>query len=133
VISISFPAIAHYDSSQQCTSYQTEIFWPLNYSEFVESCKHVRAISLSMRVRKRPNDVRKTSAYSNNLRWRMVWQREGLGLSLQTVAGNLGVNPSTVSRVVSLFKATEDARPNKKLSKTVQLTFTRYCNAQESN
>ena len=62
----------------------------------------------------------------------MVWQREALGLSLQTVASNLGVDSSTVSRVVSLFKSTgsvqkrlypKDARPNKKLTKTVQLTI----------
>ena len=74
----------------------------------------------------------KTSAYSEDLRWRMVWQREGLRLSLQVVANNLGVDRSTVSRVVSLFKATgsvqkwpypKDARPNRKLSKTVQLTI----------
>ena len=54
----------------------------------------------------------------------------GVEVSLQVVANNLGVDPSTVSRVVSLFKATgsvqkrlcpKDARPNKKLSKTVQL------------
>ena len=47
------------------------------------------------------------------------------------MASNLGVDPSTVSRVVSLFKSTgtvhispypKDARPNKKLTKTVQLT-----------
>ena len=62
----------------------------------------------------------------------MVWQREALGLSLKAVASNLGVDPSTVSRVVSLFKSTgsvqkrpypKDARPNKKLTKTVQLTI----------
>ena len=48
----------------------------------------------------------RTSAYSEDLRWRMVWQKEGLGLSNNDIASNLGVDPSTVSRVVSLFKAT---------------------------
>ena len=55
-----------------------------------------------------------------------------MGLGLRTVASNLGVDPSTVSRIVSLFKSTgsvqkrpypKDARPNKKLTKTVQLTI----------
>ena len=55
-----------------------------------------------------------------------------MGLGLKTVASNLGVDPSTVSRIVSLFKSTgsvqkrpypKDARPNKMLSKTVQLTI----------
>ena len=62
----------------------------------------------------------------------MIWQRETLGLSLKKVASNLGVDPSTVSRVVSLFWATgsvqkrpypKDARPNIKLTKPVQLTI----------
>ena len=75
---------------------------------------------------------RRTSAYSEDLRWRMVWQKEGLGLSNNDIASNLGVDPSTVSRVVSLFKATgsvqkrpypKDARPGKKLTKTVELTI----------
>lgn len=74
----------------------------------------------------------KSNAYSEDLRWRMVWQREGLGLTFKTVGQNLGVDQSTVSRVVSLFKATgsvqkrpypNDARPSKKLSKPVQLTI----------
>ena len=56
--------------------------------------------------------------------------REMLGLSLQVVANNFGIDPSTISRVVSCFKATvsiqkrlypKHARPYKKLTKTVQL------------
>ena len=75
---------------------------------------------------------RRMSTYSEDLRWRMIWQKEGLGLSNQDIARNLGVDPSTISRVVSLFKATgnvqktpypKDARPNKKLTKTVELTI----------
>ncbi len=33
------------------------------------------------------------SAYSDDLRWRMVWQREGVGLTVEQVdlAKNLGV------------------------------------------
>ena len=63
----------------------------------------------------------KTSAYSEDLRWRMVWQREVLGLSLRNVSSNLEVDPSIVSLVVTLYKATgsvherpypKDARPN---------------------
>ena len=74
----------------------------------------------------------KSSACSEDLRWRMVWQREALGLNLKTVASNLGVDPSTVSRVVRLFRDTgsvekrpypKNSRPNKKLSMPVQLTI----------
>lgn len=77
-------------------------------------------------------DSARTSAYGEDLRWRMVWQSVGLGLGLKLIANNLGVDPSTVSRVVSLFKATgsvqkrpypKNARPNIKLSTTVQLTI----------
>ena len=44
------------------------------------------------------------SAYSNDLRWRMVWQREVLGYKYQTVATNLNVDLSTVWRVVRQFQ-----------------------------
>ena len=44
------------------------------------------------------------SAYSNDLRWRMIWQREVLGYKYQTVAANLNVDLSTVWRVVKLFQ-----------------------------
>ncbi len=46
------------------------------------------------------------SAYSEDLRWRMVWQVEGLGYSQKKVAQNLGVDYSTVSRTISLFLTT---------------------------
>ena len=55
-----------------------------------------------------------------------------MGLGLRIVAGNLGVDPSTVSELFPCSNLQEaymqkrpypkDARPNKKLTKTVQLT-----------
>ena len=48
----------------------------------------------------------RTSAYSEDLRWRMVWQSELLGYSQQTIAQNLGVDQSTVSRTLRLFFTT---------------------------
>ena len=42
-------------------------------------------------------------AYSNDLRWRMVWQREVLGYKYDQIAVNLNVHPSTVFRVTKLF------------------------------
>ena len=47
--------------------------------------------------------TRKT-AYSEDLRWRMVWQREVLGLTLERVASNLNVDVSTVHRTVKKFR-----------------------------
>ena len=46
---------------------------------------------------------RRTCAYSEDLRWRMVWQKEALGYSYEDVGSNLGVDRSTVFRVVELF------------------------------
>ena len=40
-------------------------------------------------------------AYSEDLRWRIVWQREALGKKCKDVASNLGVDTVTVSRVVT--------------------------------
>ena len=48
----------------------------------------------------------RSSAYSEDLRWRMVWQSEAVGLSRRAIANNLGVNASTVSRTLAPFQAT---------------------------
>ena len=47
-----------------------------------------------------------TKAYSEDMRWRVIWQTEGLGCTQSQVAKNLGVDKSTVSRVLSKFLAT---------------------------
>ena len=48
-------------------------------------------------------ESRRSSVYSEDLRWRMVYQKEGMGLSYAEVAKNLNVDQSTVKRVVKLF------------------------------
>ena len=48
----------------------------------------------------------RTDAYSQDMRWRMIWQCEGLGLPVMEVARNLGVDKSTVCRTVNLFLTT---------------------------
>lgn len=55
----------------------------------------------------------RTSAYSSDIRWRMVYQHEVLGLPCREVAKNLSVDLSTVSRVTSRFEQTGgvDAKP----------------------
>ena len=51
-------------------------------------------------------EPKRTKAYSEDLRWRMVWQREGLHYTYEDIGSNLGVNKSTVIRTVSLFRTT---------------------------
>ena len=46
----------------------------------------------------------RTKAYSNDLCWRMVYQRCMLGLTYEEVASRLSVDPSTVWRVVQRFE-----------------------------
>ena len=46
------------------------------------------------------------SAYGEDLRWRMVWQKEGLGFTHRVIANNLNVDESTVSRTLQLFHTT---------------------------
>ena len=45
----------------------------------------------------------RTTAYSKDLRWRIVYQRKALEYSMLRVAENLGVSPATVSRTEELF------------------------------
>jgi len=44
-----------------------------------------------------------SSAYSEDLRWRMVWQCEALGCTHARVDENFGVDRSMVSRTLQLF------------------------------
>ena len=44
------------------------------------------------------------TAYSEDLKWRMVWQCEALGLKYSDVAANLGVDSATVCRTVTQFR-----------------------------
>ena len=55
----------------------------------------------------------RTSAYSEDIRWRMVWQREVQGLTLEQVAWNLSVDVSTVHRIVKKLEETESVSEKK--------------------
>jgi len=48
----------------------------------------------------------RTSAYREDLRWRMVWQCEALGYTHASVAENLGVDRSTIYWTLQLFHTT---------------------------
>ena len=48
----------------------------------------------------------RSSAYSEDLRWRIVWQKYGLQLNILKIAENLSVDKSTVSRVLHTFCST---------------------------
>ena len=48
----------------------------------------------------------RTRAYDDDLRWRIIWQTEGLQCSIQQVAKNLNIDKSTVSRVRHRFVIT---------------------------
>ena len=55
----------------------------------------------------------RTSAYSEDIRWRMVWQREVQGFTLKRVARNLSVDVSTVHRIVKKFEETGNVSKRK--------------------
>ena len=46
----------------------------------------------------------RTSPYSEDIRWRIVYEREGLGIPASKVANNLHVDISTVKRIVKHFR-----------------------------
>lgn len=55
------------------------------------------------------------SAYSADLRWRMVYQAKALAKSYQEVAKYLNVDKSTVSRIVALYQSSGDIAPKQYL------------------
>lgn len=75
-------------------------------------------------------ELGRRSAYSEDLRWRIVWQREVLGYKYGQVASNLNVDVSTVWRIVKLFQETgcvdkkkyPQQRAFRKLTTPLQLT-----------
>ena len=52
----------------------------------------------------------RTADYSEDLRWRMVYQRIGVGRSYREIAESLNVDQSTVMRTVALFEETGDVQ-----------------------
>ena len=69
-------------------------------------------------------------AYNEDIRWRMIWQKEVMGLSVRKVAKNLSVAVSTVWRINNLFYCTGSVmkrsypagrRPEKKLTECMKL------------
>ena len=70
------------------------------------------------------------SHYSGDLLWRIIWQREGLGLSLREILENLSVDVSTASRIIALFHSSgsvqklsypQNRRPTKKLTDPIEM------------
>ena len=49
--------------------------------------------------------------YSNDLRWRIVWQRAGMELSFRHIARNLNISISTAHSVYKKFEETGDVSP----------------------
>ena len=50
----------------------------------------------------------RSSAYSKDMRWRIVWQSYGLGVSNKEIASNLNIDVCTVRRIISIFTTTQD-------------------------
>ena len=70
----------------------------------------------------------RSSAYSEDMRWRIVWQNKALGVSCSEIAINLNIDISTVKRVLHIFATTGDVckrpypseRAYKKINEPVQ-------------
>ena len=56
-------------------------------------------------------EPKRTKAYSEDIKWRMVYLVKFLGKAYNEIASNLNVDASTVCRTVSLFDTTGDVCP----------------------
>ena len=54
-----------------------------------------------------------SSAYSEDLRWRIIWQWEALNLKYSEIAVNLCVSESTIRMIVQSFETNSDVSKNK--------------------
>ena len=66
---------------------------------FYCACAHSSKFEMSFSCEKG-----RTSAYSEDLLWCMVWQSQALSLPSATVARNIGLDISTVRRPVNVFE-----------------------------
>ena len=53
----------------------------------------------------------RSSAYSDDLRWRMVYQRMALGLTFDQISKNPGVDKSTAQSTVTIHTGSVHKRP----------------------
>ena len=90
-------------------------------------------MALRLTARRKSCEPGRTRAYSEDIRWRMVWQREIQELPLAKVAENLSVDTSTVHRIVKKFRTTGTVMKKPyatsslpvKMTRPVQLTVLR--------
>ena len=48
----------------------------------------------------------RSCAYSEDLRWHIVWQKYALSLTMSKIAENLSIDDSTVKRILTIFSNT---------------------------
>ena len=80
-------------------------------------------------------EPKRASAYSEDLRWRMVWQRFVCGLTPRDVASNLCVDASTVMRTTKKSDATGlvgHSPRDVKISKPVQFIIINTSSSRQS-
>lgn len=53
----------------------------------------------------------RTIAYSDDIRWRVVWRRIGLEMTFKDIAFHLQIAPSTAHRIFTLFQLTGSVEP----------------------
>ena len=70
-----------------------------------------REIQICMLAMSQSAEPSRKKAYSNDLRWRIVYQRIAMNLSFQKVADNLNVSTSTAHRIFSRFMQTSQVDP----------------------
>ena len=92
--------------------------YEFNYNSFTQSKLYIACTMVTSCEPKR------TKAYSEDIRWRMVYQLKLLGKTYSEIASNLNVDASTVYRIISLFDTTGDVRPKQYPSNTGTVRLT---------
>ena len=72
----------------------------------ITSCGHVQFFKMYSSV-----EPQRTAPYSNDIRWRIIWQKLGLGFSHRKIAKGLQISVSTAHHTYTQFEATGDVSP----------------------
>ena len=66
-----------------------------------------------MALSKTSAEPARTAAYSSDIRWKVVWQRAGMGLSFREIATRLQIGLGTAHRIYKKFEETGEVAPIK--------------------
>ena len=69
----------------------------------------------------------RTTSYSTDIRWRVIWQRLGMGLTFREIAAHLQIGVATSHCLFEMYVLTGDVTPRKQPKRPENLIARMNC------